>query len=85
MRIQFSRGIQVPTLADRLRVSYVGGGSRAPEFKTDYDPATRALQVTFTAPLEPYQTLKVELLEGALTFDGAPVKPWTVTFTTGNR
>jgi hypothetical protein len=27
----------------------------------------------------------VELLDGALAFDGAPVKPWTVTFTTGNR
>jgi hypothetical protein len=85
VRIQFSRGIQVPTLADRLRVSYVGVSGRAPQFKTDYDPATRALQVAFAAPLEPYRTVTVELLDGALAFDGAPVKPWTVTFTTGNR
>jgi hypothetical protein len=85
VRIQFSRGIQVPTLADRLRVSYVGVSGRPPQFKTDYDPATRALQVAFAAPLEPYRTVKVELLDGALAFDGAPVKPWTVTFTTGNR
>jgi hypothetical protein len=29
--------------------------------------------------------VKLELLDGVKTFDGAPIKPWTVTFSVGSN
>jgi hypothetical protein len=29
--------------------------------------------------------VKIELLDGVKTFDGAPIKPWTVTFSVGGN
>jgi hypothetical protein len=83
IRIQFSRGLREATLADHVRVSYVGGDATPLTFKTAYDVATRGLQITFAAPLVPYRTVKVELLDGIQTFDGAPLKPWSITFAVG--
>ena len=34
-------------------------------------------------PLEAFRTVKVEVLDGLKGFDGAPFKPWTVTFSIG--
>jgi hypothetical protein len=39
--------------------------------------------LTFPKPLEAFRTVKVELLDGIKGFDGAPIKPWTVTFSVG--
>jgi hypothetical protein len=36
-----------------------------------------------TQPFEAFRTVKVELLDGIKAFDGAPVTPWTVTFSVG--
>ena len=91
VRMQFSRNIKPESLADHLRISYVGGatggiGSAASalEWRTNYDAATRALEVRFLKPLESFRTLKLELLEGVMGFDGAPIVPWSVTFTVGS-
>ena len=56
----------------------------SPAFKTAYDGANRALVISFAKPLESYRTVKVELLDGLKAFDGAPVKPWTLTFSVGS-
>jgi hypothetical protein len=34
-------------------------------------------------PLEAFRTVKVEILDGLKGFDGAPVTPWTITFSVG--
>jgi len=84
VRIQFSRGLREPSLADHIRVTYVGeDAAPALAFKTKYDAATRAVQITFTSPLVPYRTVKVELSADILAFDGAPLKPWSLTFSVG--
>jgi hypothetical protein len=91
IRIQFARGLKPETLKGRVRISYLGaesferGEAQPPsiEVKTSYDPATRAIELTFPKPLERFRTLKVELLEGIEAFDGAPVTPWTLTFSLG--
>lgn len=84
VRIQFSRGLREPSLADHIRVSYVGEEpGPALAFKTKYDAATRAVQITFAAPLAPFRTVKVELSSDILAFDGAPLKPWSLTFSVG--
>jgi len=73
-----------PSLADHIRVSYVGEEpGPALAFKTKYDAATRAVQITFAAPLAPFRTVKVELSSDILAFDGAPLKPWSLTFSVG--
>lgn len=83
VRIQFSRGVNESTIAGNIRVSYVGVEG-AVDFKSAYDAANRAIQITFPKPLEPFRTVKVEVLDGLKGFDGAPFKPWTVTFSVGS-
>jgi hypothetical protein len=86
VRIQFSRGVRETTFAEHVRVTYVGdnGGTPIPA-KTTFDQATRALTITFAAPLEPYRTVKVELLDGIRGLDEGPFKPWSVTFSVGGQ
>ena len=67
IRIQFSRGLNEPSLAGRLRVSYVGA-PRQPDaglpFQTTYDGANRAVVLRMAQPLEAFRTVKVEILDG---------------------
>lgn len=95
VRVQFSRGIDPASLADRIRVGYVGGAPTAVagapaadagapiEFTFGYDAGTRAVEIRFTRPPDPFRTIRVELLEGIRTFDGAPIAPWMLTFAVG--
>ena len=87
IRIQFSRGIEPRSISGKVSIGYVGGAPIAPEDlpKVDigYDAATHAVQLKLSKPLQPFRTVKIELLDGIRTFDGAPIKPWMVTFSTG--
>lgn len=88
VRIQFSRDMNPKSIRDRVRVTYVtsGGGAQppaVPPFTATYRDAVHAIEITFQAPLERFQQVKVELLEGMTALDGQPMKPWTLTFTTG--
>jgi hypothetical protein len=91
IRIQFSRSIAPDTLKGNVRIGYLGaesterGEAQAPaiEVKTTYDPGNRALELRFARPLERFRRVRVELLEGIKGFDGAPVRPWTLTFSVG--
>jgi hypothetical protein len=89
VRVQFSRGIDPASLTDRIRVGYVGsagaGDPTPPEFTHVYDGANRAVEIRFTRPLEAFRPVRIELLEGIRTFDGAPVRPWTLTFSAGGN
>ena len=85
VRLQFSRGLDPATIEGRVTASYVGGDGPAAAlaFKTSYDAATRAIELRFATPLERFRTVSVEILEGLRAFDGAPVTPWTLTFSVG--
>jgi hypothetical protein len=85
VRIQFSRGLQEASIPGHVRVSYVAVpvAQTGAEFKTTYDAANRAIEIRFAQPLERFRTVKVEVLEGMKAFDGAPVVPWTLTFSVG--
>jgi hypothetical protein len=86
VRVQFSRGLREATLTNQVRVSYVGDSTGAPiASKAVYDPAARSITITFSAPLEPYRTVKVELLDGIRGFDDGPFKPWSVTFSVAGQ
>jgi hypothetical protein len=82
IRVQFSRGLREASLSTRLRLNYVGETTQIP-FKVTYNAAARAIEIRPAAPLDRFRTVRLELSEGAEAFDGAPVKPWTVTFSTG--
>jgi hypothetical protein len=85
VRIQFSKGLAEPSLAGRVRASYVGAPADAegPSLKTTYDGANRAIEVKFDKPLEPFRTVKLEIVEGVTAFDRGALAPWTLTFTVG--
>jgi hypothetical protein len=85
IRMQFSRGIDPPTLNGHIRLSYVGGQAPAEDMdvQTTYDVGTHAIVLKLSKQLETFRTVKLELLEGVKTFDGAPITPWTVTFSVG--
>jgi hypothetical protein len=88
IRIQFSRGLREPSLADLVRVSYLGAPTADPTatlpFALSYDAASRSIQIKMKQPFEAFRTVRVQLLEGIKGFDGAPVTPWSVTFSIGN-
>jgi len=91
VRIQFSRDIDPASFKGHVRISYVGGESvergepQPPAITAEprYDPGSRVLDIGFTTPLQRFRTMKVELLEGIVGTDGAPLQPWTLTFSLG--
>ena len=90
VRIQFSRGLNPASLTDRIRVSYVGAaqGAAPPppiEFTHGYDGGSQSVEIQFRQPLEPFRTIRIELLEGITTFNGGSVKPFALLFSAGAR
>jgi hypothetical protein len=91
VRIQFSRDIDPSSFKGHVRIGYLvsesaeRGEPQAPliEGQPRYDPGSRVLDVGFTTPLQRFRTVKVELLEGIVGTDGAPLQPWTLTFSLG--
>ena len=47
-------------------------GADGPTLKTTYDAANRAIEIKFDKPLEPFRTVKMEIVEGVTAFDGGP-------------
>jgi Bacterial Ig-like domain len=91
VRIQFSRDLNPETLKGHIRIGYSAqqsserGEPQPPGIEPvlRYDPAARVLDISFAAPLERFRTVVVELLEGISGTDGAPLKPWRLSFTLG--
>jgi hypothetical protein len=91
VRIQFSRDLDPATLKGRIEVSYSMAQSRErgePEpppvmAHVGYNPGARVMEITFDPALERFRIVEVRLKEGILGTDGTPMKPWTLTFTTG--
>ena len=89
VRIQFSRDMEAASLKDRVRARYVtppseGAPASPPPFATAYREGTKVLEIKFSARLDRFRVVEVELLEGVTAFDGAKlVTPWKLTFTTG--
>jgi hypothetical protein len=86
IRIQFSRDMDPRSVRGRVRVTYVNpppGAPPIPETTVRYSDANHAVEITFASPLERFQQVKVEFLEGMVALDKQPLKPWSLTFTTG--
>ena len=89
VRFQFSRDLAAASIANRVRVTYTSASPATappppPAFTAAYQEGTRSIEIKFAQPLERFSTVKVELLEGIRAFDGQPLAPFTLTFTTGN-
>lgn len=89
IRIQFSRDMAGKSLRDKVRVSYVTetgavvADRKPPAFGVSYNDEAHAVEIKFAEPLERFQRVRIELLEGITALDGQPLKPWSLTFTTG--
>jgi len=82
VRVQFSRGIDPKTLAGNIRVT--AAGSTTPvEFQQAYDAGSNSIELKFARPFERFSTIKIELLQGIMMFDGAPLTPWSISFSIG--
>jgi hypothetical protein len=93
VRLQFSRDMDNRSFKDRVRITYVAPQPSAqppaavpdPTYAVAYNVGNRGLEIKFAKPLEPFRTVKVELLEGITAITGDPLKPWSMTFVTGGR
>ena len=89
VRVQFSRDMDARSFKDRIRVSYAPPPQPAaqppapPTFAFSYNVGTRGIELKFSKPLERFQTVKVELLDGITAMGGDALPPWHLTFTTG--
>jgi hypothetical protein len=88
LRVQFSRDMDARSFKDRVRVSYPAAPGAAPPpspppFAFNYNVGTRGIELKFARPLERFQAVTVELLEGITAIGGDPLAPWTLSFTTG--
>jgi len=91
VRIQFSRDIDQSTIKGHIRVRYLEsqtverGEPTTPtaEFSTQYNAASRVLELKFTKPLERFRTIRIELGNDILGTDKQPLKPWTLSFDLG--
>lgn len=85
VRVQFSRDMDARSFKDRIRVSYQPPAQTAspPTFAFSYNVGTRGIELKFSKPLERFQTVKVELMDGIKAMGGDPLQPWSLTFTTG--
>jgi hypothetical protein len=91
VRIQFSRDIDQSTIKGHIRVRYLEsqtverGEPTTPtaEFSTQYNAASRVLELKFTKPLERFRTIRIELGSDILGTDKQPLKPWTLSFDLG--
>lgn len=89
VKIQFSRDMDPASFKNQVHVSYVGpapAGAPAdpPPFTAQYIEGSRGLQIKFSAPLDRFRTVKIDLLDGiAANRDHQRLAPWSITFTTG--
>ena len=88
VRIQFERHVKTSTLTDRVKVMYLDDKqeeSDSLEWQSYYNAGVRALELKFAEPLKPDSTIRIELLDGIESLDGALVLPWSLTFRTLNK
>jgi hypothetical protein len=87
IRLQFSRDMDGKSFRDRVRVSYAtpsqGQPPALPAYAATYNEGNRALEIKFKQPLERFQRVTVELLEGITAVDGQPLPPFKLEFLTG--
>lgn len=89
IRVQFSRDMNAKTVRDRVQVAYVDETGnlvtdrKLPAYGVAYNDDAHAIEIKFAEPLERFQRVRVDLLEGMTALDGQPLKPWSLTFTTG--
>lgn len=89
VRLQFSRDMDGRTFPDHVRARYTGPTPPGttlpppPPFTVRYDDGNRSLEIRFTQPLERFQTVTIDLLEGITAFGGHGLQPWSLSFSTG--
>ena len=86
VRIQFSRDMNQKSLQGHVRIRYAGTvppSTPLPTFTVSYNDGNRSIEIRFKEPLAAFQPILIQLDDGITAIDGQPLKPWTLTFTTG--
>ncbi len=85
IRVQFSRDMDAPVVqgscpAQLPAVPAATASALEPAptiFAFAYNVGARGIELKFAKPLERFQTVKVELLDGIKAVGGDPLQPWT--------
>jgi hypothetical protein len=89
VRLQFSWDMEARSFAGHVAARYTGRtppGQTPPEppaFTIRYDEGTRSLELRFAKPLERFRAVTIDLMEGIRALGGAPLAPWSLSFSTG--
>jgi Bacterial Ig-like domain len=88
IRIQFSRDLDPKTIKGQVLVGYFGpapqgAAEHPPASTTTYDEGRRVMEIRFATPLEPFRTIRVQLGGTISGTDGQPLKPFSLTYSTG--
>ena len=88
IRIQFSRDMDPRSFVNHVRMSYIGtappGAPLIPAFSFRYVEGNHALEIKPSQPLDRFRVVKIDLIDGIVSaIDNLPLKPWSLTFTTG--
>lgn len=85
VRIQFTRDMTPESFKGRIGISYVdrNGEGQVPTPSATYRRENRVLEIIFGVPFERFRTVKIDLREGITATDGAPLTPWSLTFSIG--
>ncbi|MGQ0732525.1 MAG: Ig-like domain-containing protein [Acidobacteriota bacterium] len=91
VRLEFSLDLDEASIGRRVVVAYSRSESRergeaqppSVTFSTMYERGARALVIQPDRALERFREVRVELLDGIRAANGAPLRPWTLTFKTG--
>jgi hypothetical protein len=84
VKLQFSRGLNPDTVDGNIRMRYTESVASSLAIETTYDSGTNSIAIALSGELlDPFRQVAVETLEGLSAFDGGPVEPFTLSFTTG--
>ena len=91
VRIQFSRDLDTSTIKGHVHFTYSMQQARErgePEpppitARIGYNPMARIMEITFDPPLERFRIVQITVDADIHGTDGVPLKPWSLTFTTG--
>jgi hypothetical protein len=83
VRLQFSRGLDPTSVQGNIQVRLTGPNAEVLQIATNYDAGTNSVSIALPGPLGAFTRVEVTTQVGLSAFDGAPVEPFALSFTTG--
>ena len=83
VRLQFSRGLDPESIDGNIEVRPLDDDGATVAVEAAYRAGNTSVTLTPATPLDPFRRYVIETLDGLQAFDGSPVAPFEIAFTTG--